>query len=113
MKKILSTLILAATVAVVSSHARAASFDCTSYEDFNATEQRICDSPYLGALDERLDSWYTRALKRAGYFDQTEVVREAQRAWIDQRNACDASDRCIRRLYRSRIRELAQYVEHV
>ena len=113
MKGILSTVILSATLAVVSTHAKAASFDCTSYEDFNAAEQRICDSPMLGALDERLDSWYRRALLRAQYFDQTSMIRDEQRAWIDRRNACGANNRCISRVYRHRIHELAHYVEHV
>ncbi|MFN0217598.1 MAG: lysozyme inhibitor LprI family protein [Hyphomicrobium sp.] len=93
--------------------ANAASFSCMADYDLNAAERMICSSRGLAALDERLDSWYRRALIRAGYFDQTEDVRDAQRAWVASRNACGASYFCLRRAYRVRIRELANYVEHV
>jgi uncharacterized protein len=82
-------------------------------ENMKPAEQRICAHPGLGALDERLDSWYARALKRASYFDQTEEVRSEQRLWVASRNACGWNTRCIRRLYLERIEELRNYVEHV
>ncbi len=82
-------------------------------ENMEPAEQRICASPGLEALDERLDSWYSRALQRAKYFDQTSEVRAKQRLWVDSRNACGWNTWCIRRHYVERIRELKNYVEHV
>ncbi len=78
-----------------------------------AAEVRVCESRWLGALDERMDSWYRRALERARYFEQTAQVRSEQRAWIDERNACGTRFFCIRRAYLNRIRDLKTYVEHV
>jgi len=93
--------------------AAAASFSCEGDDRLNAAERTICDSPRLGALDERLDSWYRRALVRAGYSDQTAEVRGAQRRWIASRNACGSSFGCLKAHYTRRIRELKNYVEHV
>jgi len=105
----------AATLATALSFmppASAASFECVD-DSLNPAERRICETPALGALDERLDSWYLRALVRAGYFDQTEEVRSEQRAWLESRDACGTSRWCIRRHYRERIEALKNYVEHV
>jgi uncharacterized protein len=106
---------LAAALALSSSfgNANAASFDCMEMGNLNAAERRICTSRWLGNLDERLDSWYGRALERARYFDQTRQVRNAQRSWIASRNACGASFWCLRSHYVRRINELRNYVEHV
>ncbi|HKZ95442.1 MAG TPA: lysozyme inhibitor LprI family protein [Hyphomicrobiaceae bacterium] len=111
-----SPLILAAAAmasVAFAMPASAASFDCDELGNKNAAERRICQNQRLGALDERLDSWYRRALERAKYFDQTGSVRSAQRAWLRSRNECGASVWCLRRHYVSRIRELKRYVEHV
>jgi uncharacterized protein len=97
----------------LAAPANAASFDCAELDHANAAERRICTSPWLGALDERLDSWYGRALERARYFGQTGEVRGKQRAWLASRNSCGASFWCLRSHYVSRIRELKSYVEHV
>jgi uncharacterized protein len=97
----------------LSGPASAASFDCMELGNKNAAERKICMSPGLSALDERLDSWYRRALVRAKYFGQTQAVRSAQRAWLASRNACGANGWCLRRHYVARIGELKRYVEHV
>lgn len=109
-----SLVALAAAALVIGmSPAEAASFDCMEYDGMNAAERRICKSSSLGAFDERLDSWYRRALVRAKYFDQTAELRSDQRAWIASRNSCGASYFCIRRHYVKRINQLKNYVEHV
>jgi len=109
------SLVIAAAMAPLAmiAPANAASFSCMDAESRIAAEQRICASPQLEALDERLDSWYARALKRASYFDQTEDVRAKQRLWVQSRNACGWDAACIRRHYVVRMRELKDYVEHV
>ena len=115
--KFYPVLTLAITAAVASLATvvpvSAASFSCMDAENMKPAEQRICASPRLEALDERLDSWYSRALVRAKYFDQTSEVRAKQRLWVQSRNSCGWSTPCIRRHYLVRIQELKNYVEHV
>lgn len=113
MRTLIIAIALGAIAGLSTAPAKAASFDCGEPDRLNAAERRVCDNPRLGALDERLDSWYRRALVRAGYFDQTARVRSEQRAWLASRNACGASTRCLRRHYTSRLRQLQNYVEHV
>lgn len=113
MKSIAAAIAFAAATSAFQSPASAASFSCMNYEDMNAAERTICDNHRLGALDERLDSWYRRAKIRAGYFDQTEWLRAEQRAWLAGRDACGANIRCLKRAYYHRIRTLKNYVEHV
>ncbi len=112
-RSVTAAIALAAAISAYQSRASAASFNCMNVEDMNAAEQTVCVNHRLGALDERLDSWYRRALIRAGYFEQTADVREDQRAWLAERNACGANVGCLRRAYVRRIRELKDYVEHV
>lgn len=104
---------LAATVFSPIGPAGAASFSCMETDRLNASEKRICRSNSLGAYDERLDSWYRRALERASYFDQTAWLRDEQRQWLRNRNACGSRYWCLRRKYLQRLRELKNYVEHV
>ncbi len=113
LKSIVAAIILAAATSAFQSPASAASFSCMNYDDMNAAERTICDDHRLGALDERLDSWYRRAKIRAGYFDQTEWLRATQRAWLASRNVCGANVRCLKHAYYQRIRDLKNYVEHV
>lgn len=112
LRPILTSLFL--TFAVVSTGpADAASFSCMEDSRLNAAERAVCRSGTLGALDERLDSWFRRALVRAGYFEQTAEVEAAQRAWLARRDACGSNRFCLKRAYRERIRQLSDYVEHV
>ncbi len=113
MKLLIATIAAAASVAILTSSAKAQSFSCMELDAKSATEMRICRSHSLGALDERMDSWYRRALERARYFEQTDMVRSGQRAWLSERDACGAGYFCIRRAYRQRIQQLKNYVEHV
>jgi uncharacterized protein len=114
MKSLLLTIAAGAALSMFASlPVRAASFDCTEIEAKLPAERTICRSSSLGALDERLDSWYRRAQVRAGYFDQTDWLRGEQLDWLASRNACGASYFCLRRHYVSRIRTLKNYVEHV
>lgn len=113
LKPIIAAIAFAAALSALQGRASSASFSCMNFEDMNAAERTICSDRRIGALDERLDSWYRRALTRAGYFDQTRRVREAQRNWIAERDACGANVGCLKRAYRSRLFELKNYVEHV
>lgn len=113
MKLLIGAIAAAAVLSIALTPARAQSFSCMELDGKAAAEIRICSKPELGALDERLDSWYRRALERAQYFDQTGQVRAEQRAWLVRRNACGAATGCLRRAYKARIETLRNYVEHV
>lgn len=113
MKLLIGAIAAAAVMSVTMAPAKAASFSCMELDGMAAAEVRVCESRWLGALDERMDSWYRRALERARYFDQTVTVRSEQREWLTARNACGTGFFCIRRAYLNRIRYLKNYVEHV
>ena len=113
LKSIVAATILAASISASAAPLSAASFSCMNYEDLNDAELTICTDHRLGALDERLDSWYRRALVRAGYFQQTSEVRQRQLNWLADRNSCGDDTRCLKQAYYTRIGELKRYVEHV
>jgi len=105
--------VLAASFFTPISSASAASFSCMETDRLNASEQRVCKSRSLSALDERLDSWYHRAMKRASYFDFVKELRHEQRHWLRERNSCGGHYWCLRRAYKQRLRVLRNFVEHV
>ena len=113
MKVLIGAIAAAAVMSVAMTPANAASFSCMELAGRPAAELRVCQNRWLGALDERMDSWYRRALERARYFDQTASVRSEQRDWLAARNSCGNGFFCIRRAYLKRIRDLKNYVEHV
>ncbi len=113
MKFPLALFVAAATLSLSAGSASAASFDCMDVDNHNAAERRVCESRWLGSLDERLDSWYGRALVRARYFDETEELRDAQRRWLASRDVCGAGFWCLRQRYVERLGALKRYVEHV
>ncbi len=113
MKLLIGAIAAAALLSATMTSARAQSYSCMETAHFSAAAQRVCTTPSLGALDERLDSWYRRALERASYFDQTQSVKAEQRAWLSRRDACGPRVGCLRRAYLRRIGELRNYVEHV
>ena len=65
MKILIGAIAAAALMSVAMAPAKAASFSCMELEGRAAAEVRVCNSRWLGALDERMDSWYRRALERA------------------------------------------------
>jgi uncharacterized protein YecT (DUF1311 family) len=80
------------------------SFDCSSIQ--TAAEAAICQSSELALLDNQLSALYGVAKSRlnSSYF---RIVRNQQRAWLKQRNACGMDSICIKDLYVSRINQLA------
>lgn len=86
----------------------AASFDCK--QAGTAVEKRLCAVPALGNLDDQLDESYRARLEST---PRTAVagVRDQQRAWLRQRNACaqDAKlDDCLQRTLKARADVLAK-----
>lgn len=86
----------------------AASFDCK--QAGTAVEKRLCAVPTLGNLDDQLDTSY-RALVDTTPRNAVAGVRDQQRAWLRQRNACaqDAKpDECLQRTLKARADVLAK-----
>lgn len=86
----------------------AASFDCK--QAATAVEKRLCAVPALGNLDDQLDESY-RALLDTTPRTAVAGVRDQQRAWLRQRNACaqDAKpDDCLQRTVTARADVLAK-----
>ncbi|PPT55064.1 hypothetical protein XarbCFBP8138_14030 [Xanthomonas arboricola] len=86
----------------------AASFDCK--QAGTTVEKRLCAVPALGNLDDQLDESY-RALLDTTPRSAVAGVRDQQRAWLRQRNACaqDAKlDDCLQRTLTARADVLAK-----
>ncbi|PPT49463.1 lysozyme inhibitor LprI family protein [Xanthomonas arboricola] len=86
----------------------AASFDCK--QAGTAVEKRLCAVPALGNLDDQLDESY-RALLESTPRGAVAGMRDQQRAWLRQRNACaqDAKpDDCLQRTLKARADVLAK-----
>ncbi|KER85059.1 lysozyme inhibitor LprI family protein [Xanthomonas arboricola] len=86
----------------------AASFDCK--QAGTAVEKRLCAVPALSNLDDQLDESY-RALLDTTPRSAVAGVRDQQRAWLRQRNACaqDAKlDDCLQRTLKARADVLAK-----
>ena len=62
------------------------SFDCTRAS--TVVEQAICNDPQLAALDGQLSEAYTAARGELVGAQRT-ALRDAQRAWLAQRDACE------------------------
>lgn len=80
----------------------AADFNCTRAG--TAPEKAICADQDLSGLDEALGMAYRTALESAG--DEAKAVREAQRTWLAERNACGAKTDCLRQSYDKRLSAL-------
>lgn len=77
-----------------------ASFDCAKAG--KPVEKMICSNQMLADYDVRLMSSYKAALAAS---PDKASVKDAQRAWMAQRNACTTLD-CVSRAYQVRIKQL-------
>lgn len=103
-----AALVLVAAVAPVGS-AAAQSFDCAKAR--TPIEQAICGSPSLSAQDRALADAYVAA-QAAAASDSPEAaaLRDAQRAWVSERNRnCSTGNisACLAAAYRARLAALA------
>lgn len=80
------------------------SFDCARAG--TATEKAICSDVVVARLDRDMSDAYRRALRYADDGKQT-AVRDAQRAWINVRNACGSSVLCLTSAYDERLKALS------
>jgi len=80
-----------------------ASFDCARAG--TATEKAICSDVALARLDRGLTDSYIMALSWADAPGKA-AIRDAQRTWIAERDACGADIGCLTAQYQARIRVL-------
>jgi uncharacterized protein len=81
--------------------AHAASFDCGKAE--SEAEKMICGNDELSRLDKSLNKAYLQVLERT---DIKKQIIKGQRQWLKNfRNACRDAE-CIKRTYKTRIKEL-------
>lgn len=92
-----------------ASTVQAQSFDCTKSQ--LQVERWICGDRELSKLDEHLAEQFAIAQR---YLDKAFLssIRDAQRRWLAQRNACQNAA-CVLGHYRSRARELGTQIEGV
>jgi uncharacterized protein len=86
-----------ALIVFASVHAHAASFDCARAS--TAVEHTICANPSLSRLDEELAAAFKTML---GNVANPAALRERQREWLEERDAC-GDDACLDRLYTRRV----------
>jgi uncharacterized protein YecT (DUF1311 family) len=81
-----------------------ASFDCGKAG--NATEKAICSDIALARLDRALADSYAQALSWASDDAEKTKIRDAQRTWIGERNACGGDIGCLTTAYDARLNAL-------
>lgn len=86
-------------------------FDCKNA--FTQTEKKICSDPVLQKLDAQLNRDYKIFRQTYGKSGTHECLLEdeaqAQKSWLQQRDACGTDKKCIEDAYRSRINQLDTY----
>ncbi|MDD5471092.1 MAG: lysozyme inhibitor LprI family protein [Sideroxydans sp.] len=82
---------------VLQVTAQAASFDCAKAKA--KIEKVICGNAELSKLDEEMNVAYNTALKNVRHAD---TVRQAQKQWIKDRNAC-TDETCVEHAYGRRL----------
>ncbi|HET7715613.1 MAG TPA: DUF3298 domain-containing protein [Bauldia sp.] len=81
-----------------------ASFDCAKAA--SATEKAICSDIPLARLDRALADAYSQALSWASDDAEKTKIRDAQRKWIGERNACGGDIDCLTAAYDARLKAL-------
>lgn len=87
----------------------AASFDCTKAS--TAVEKQVCQNLFLSKLDDALAKNYGDLLKSNDNLYPKKELREEQKAWLRQRNAC-TDLKCLVGLYGDRVDELCHSGKH-
>lgn len=81
-----------------------ASFDCAKAG--TATEKAICSDVALARLDRSLSDAYAQAMSFAADEAEKAKIRDAQRTWIGERDACGGDVGCLTAQYQARLKVL-------
>ena len=90
---------LALALCLSATAARALPIDCTRTS--TPDENTICSDPFLVQLDARMDTLYDISGRFVSDKDAS-ALRDSQRAWVKDRQACGADKNCIRSAYAAR-----------
>ncbi len=91
---------LALCVPTAHAQSQGPSYSCSSAE--LEAEITVCESRRLSRLDRQVDRLYQDARAAARTNRARRRLRREQKDWLSERNACEASRRCLRDLYESR-----------
>lgn len=97
------TMVVALTLAVASLSAGAAGFDCDRAT--RAAERAICENADLSAMDSHQVGLYAGLLEVLPP-DTGARLRATQRAFLAERNGCNANVPCLQSAYLFRFHEL-------
>ncbi len=106
------TLVIAA-IAISPSLAFAAEYaPVTCSKAKSASEKAICKSYELGQADARMATLYGIATSLVGMGRRADI-QEAQRNWLDTRDACGKRVACLKSAYETRIGALSKVIDDV
>jgi len=100
------TIIIVLTAGIAASPAAAASFDCKRAK--LPAEIAICSDPTLSAEDDELAHEYSPLIRSAPP-DAAKTIKDEQKAWLGDRNACGSDMQCIMGSYRERLQRFGEW----
>ena len=111
MKRLALVTMSTVGVALLSTHANSASFDCNKASTW--VEKTICQSAELSKLDEMMAKKYRKDLTNAANEEDSEIYKNNaiidQKLWLNfQRNTCK-DKACLMREYKERIEDKVYY----
>ncbi len=87
-----------------------APIDCAAAR--SASEHAVCGNYGLGQLEARMATLYQWSTSFVG-MGQRGDMQDAQRGFLQRREACEADIACLRRVYETRIGQLQTVMERV
>ena len=95
-----------AILALTSSIANAASFNCDSKE-LKSDEKAICDNRALNDADVKMVTTFDLLSGRMA-MGARGTLQDEQTAWLKTRQACEADASCIKAAYEERLKQLGE-----
>ena len=100
-------LMLSVLATVLGPSAYAQSYTCG--DNLTETEEEICYQPELSALDVIMADTYEASFDHIDWMTDAEL-KQSQRSWLIERNACLDDQDCIRDAYIRRLKVLAKRI---
>ena len=93
-----------------SMHAQAASFNCDKAK--TTPEHAICEYRQINDADVKMATTYT-ILKRLVPMGTRGMIQDEQVKWLQLRDQCGDSSRCLSEVYKMRQQKLDMYMDRV
>jgi uncharacterized protein len=87
-----------------------APLDCSKAN--RPAEQTICRNYALGQQEARMATLFAVATSLVA-MGQRGNIQDAQRAWLEKRNACGTDAACVAQAYKGRINELSGVIDQI